>query len=1120
MNRRVALIAAISFVSASAAVLLVEFLKQAIWPGSVVWQSQAFTALIVGLGTAIGACVVVWRGQRSSATILESERTYQATVDNVGIGVALISPRMEILKLNRQMRDWFPSIDVASKPICYESFNDPPRKEACSYCPTRKTLLDGQSHKSVTDTPVGNEIRNFRIVSTPLHDCSGAVTAAIESVEDITERKRLEEELAVFRRLAEASGQGISISDIDGRLTYCNPSLCRMLGEDRSEDVVGRPRQDFYPPDLRERLEREILPAVRQEGQWAGELERASKAGETVPTLESYSLIKDAQGRPQFIADVVADISERKQAETAVQKTGAMLAAMISGMEEGVVFVNADNVVVEANEYFCNFVGMEREEIIGKRVDTFHQEEVQARADEVIENFRSQSVKKPLVVQRSLGGADVILRIQPIYRNECYDGVLLNVINVTDLMQARREVEAANSELVATNDRLQEAMEAASRMAIEAEAASVAKSQFLANMSHEIRTPLNGIIGMTELLLDMDIAEEQRQYMKMVKTSASSLTCIINDILDFSKIEAHKLDLEHVDFDLTDTVFSAVTQFSLRAEEKNIELVCDIRPDVSAAVVGDPGRLCQILINLIGNAIKFTERGEIAVHVEEKCRDENESQLHFAVADTGIGIPEEKQREIFRAFMQADSSTTRQFGGTGLGLTVSSKLVEMMGGKIWVESTPGKGSTFHFTTSFELSPADAKAAPPEQVDFQNIPVLIVDDNATNRCILEGTVKAWGMVPTTTDNGADALRRLTRAKKSGRPLQLVLLDACMPEMDGFEVAGQIQKDPDLFGTTVMMLSSRGQHRDAALCKKLGVAAYLTKPIKRAKLLEAVQVALGDVAPRGARPDSRRVTAAGKDQQPLSILLTEDNLVNQIFASTLLERKGHRVEVAGTGKEALAALETGEFDLVLMDVQMPEMDGLEATMEIRRRERTTGGHIPIIAMTAHAMKGDRERCLEAGMDDYVSKPIQIKELLAAIGRLESPAGDFENASGGEKSAMVVLDREEMLGRVEGDLEFLNSLATGLFQKASDMMEAVHDAAAGDDGVALERAAHGVIGAVGNFGPSAALATARKLQEMGRRNDLSGVEEVSVLLAQEMDLFQEALKVVLAEECSCKS
>jgi signal transduction histidine kinase/CheY-like chemotaxis protein len=514
-----------------------------------------------------------------------------------------------------------------------------------------------------------------------------------------------------------------------------------------------------------------------------------------------------------------------------------------------------------------------------------------------------------------------------------------------------------------------------------AEVASQAKSEFLANMSHEIRTPLNGVIGMTDLALDTKLTDEQREYLETVKFSADSLLTVINDVLDFSKIEAGRIELEAEDFALRELMELTLKSLALRADEKGLELLCDIAPDVPEIMRGDFARLRQAIVNLIGNALKFTEKGEVALKVAVDSAIGEERTLHFTVSDTGIGIAPEKLQLIFDPFTQADTSTTRKYGGTGLGLTISSRLVTMMGGKIWVESEEGKGSQFHFTVRAICSGKAAEHSHTASLEvLRGVKTLIVDDNKTNRRILEGMLKRWEMPSISVTGGAEAIAALRFARASGAPFRLILMDMHMPEMDGFTLADNVRHSPEIAAATIMMLTSAGHQGDAERCRQLGIAAYLLKPVRQSELRDAIAQVLDarHVPGTGSMVTSYALRDEHDPAHRLKILVAEDNVVNQRLAARLLEKKGHRVEIVANGREAIDALEKETFDLVLMDVQMPEMDGLEATRIIREREAGTGRHLPVVALTAHALKRDEERCIAAGMDGHLTKPLRPQQL----------------------------------------------------------------------------------------------------------------------------------------------
>jgi PAS domain S-box-containing protein len=981
-------------------------------------------------------------------------------------------------------------------------------------------------HQEEPVTDATGSPRWFAVTKVPLIGADGKATGLVCISRDVTERRRAEEERDRFFTL---SLDMLCIAGLDGYFKRLNPAWERILGYPLAE-LTARPFFDFVHP----------------EDQAATQAEMAKLAtGANVISFENRYRCRDGSYRwflwtatpfpdQGLIYAAARDITQRKaDAETLAQERN-LLRTLMDHLPDHIFIKDRDSRFVTANASTLHTLGVARlEEVLGKTDFDFLPREraEQYFGDEqtVVRSGTPLINREELLIDRAGQRRWLLTTKVPLHGGlgrpaDPIIGLVGMSHDITDRKRMEQEWQRAK-----------EAAEAASR----------AKSEFLAKMSHEIRTPMNGILGMTDLALETDLTREQREYLEMVKASGESLLTVINDILDFSKIEAGKLHLDPAPFALRDSLDDTVRTLALRAQQKGLELACHIAPDVPDAVIGDLVRLRQVIVNLVGNAIKFTEKGEVIVHVHtepaEPGDDPDQVNLAFAVADTGIGIPPEKQGVIFEPFEQVDGSSSRRYGGTGLGLTISAQLVTLMGGTIRVESTPNRGSTFGFSARLRRQRGSSASMPlVEPEDVHGLPVLVVDDNASTRAIVAEMLANWRMQPTLVASARAALDELHRALDAGEPYPLMLLDAVMPEMDGFAVVEQVRSQPDLVGAIILMLASVDRSRTVDRCREAGVSTYLLKPLKQSELLntilDVVRTAIGlrsSRIGRAATADSPPV--AGGKLRLLQILLAEDHHVNQMLALRLLEKQGHHVIVAANGKQALAALygedyETKDdrtpvrggalptarpFDLVLMDVEMPEMGGFEATAAIRAREQKTQGHLPIIALTAHAMKGDRERCLAAGMDGYVTKPIRGSELFQAMEQVLSGRPGIERAEPESPPVREVMDRSAALERVGGDTQLLRELAGVFLAECPQWLSEIRGAINTRDPLKLKRAAHTLKGAVGTFGAAEAFEASLRLEKMSSLGELSQVEDAWCALQQALARLQPALEALGQEQ-----
>ncbi len=929
-----------------------------------------------------------------------------------------------------------------------------------------------------------------------VRDSAGRPIRFVGSSVDITDLKHVEEALRAseerFRGTFENAAVGIAHEDLAGRFLRLNERFCAILGYP-PEELVGKTLSDVtHPDDLAADLAK-FGPLTRGESSsYTMEKRFMRKDGALVWAHLTVSLQFDAAGKPSYCIKIIQDITELKRTEEALRESEERFRGTFENAAVGIAHLDAQRRCLRANEKLADIIGYPQSDLVGMAIpEVVHPDDL---ADNLAlfnplmsGDIPSFTMEKRFV--RKDGShvwAYLTVSLQRDAGNPAY------CIAIVQNISERKRLE----------EELRQAKEAA-------EAANRAKDEFLANVSHEIRTPMNAILGMTELVLDTPLTEDQRQCLKTVKSGADNLLGMINDLLDFSKIEAGKLELDPVDFSLRTVLGEALRVLAVRAHKKGLELVSHVQPDVTDALIGDAGRLRQVLLNLVGNAIKFTEEGEVVVRTEVAAEpaQEGKVKLRFTVTDTGIGISHDKQETIFRAFEQEDTSTTRKYGGTGLGLTIASRLVALMGGTIEVQSELGRGSTFAFTACFarQPHPPEANAVPPHALLY-NLPVLVVDDNATNRRLLEECLRDWQMEPAVVGDGMAAMDALWHRAVTGRPYALVLLDARMPDTDGLTVAAMIRERAELAATRIILLTSGERPGDALRLRELRIDAHLLKPVEHDELLETIYRVMS--RPIGAAPIIARPTPVQFDAPapvpvvtPLHILVAEDDDLSAQVMEQLIIRQGHRVRLASNGRQALTLAEDGGFDLLLLDVHMPELDGFQVLQAIRERERTTGAHLPVIALTARSRKEDRERCLAAGMDEFLTKPIRPSELWAAIGRMMRTRST-RNARG-----LDLVDAPVLLAACGGDAVLLAKMCQSLRARAPEHLSALRDALHAQNALLLREAAHKCGGMLSEFSQVAG-------DLAGSMEDLAAtaqLDKASIILEQLETIVRELVQQV---------
>ncbi|MES2790576.1 MAG: PAS domain S-box protein [Planctomycetota bacterium] len=960
-------------------------------------------------------------------------------------------------------------------------------------------IRTGQVFEAIEEhlQPNGKKIY-VQVLKAPVRDANDRIVGIQGMFWDVTAREQAEASLheseARKRAIFEAALDCMIMIDHDGRVIEFNPAAEKTFGYTRQE-VMGKEMSELLAhPDARSRHINNIerYEQHHEQGSLMGrrmESPLLRKNGEVF--LAEISMQPIPLQSSSAFAIMLRDITERKRAEEALRQSNMRFQRLVDSDIVGIIIMSHDGVISEANDAFLEMIGYSRKQLSRREitVDGITPREFRSFDERAFIHLNSKGRCAPWEKEfiRS-DGTRVPVLIGLTQLDERTFTILGFVLDI--------------SVQKATEAQLQLAKEAA-------DAANTAKSAFLANMSHEIRTPMNAIIGMTEMVLDTSLTGGQREYLEIVQQSAESLLSILNDILDFSKIEAGKLELSCHEFRLRDCIGGTLKTLAIQAARKHLELICDIRPDVPDRLLGDSARLRQIVVNLVGNALKFTERGDVILRLFVEHREEHQVTLHCEIQDTGIGIPASKRDSLFRAFEQVHSSMTRKYGGTGLGLAICSKLVEMLGGKIWFDSEMGHGSTFHFTVTMDV----AQDATVPLTEMHNASVLVVDDHPVSRQALGDLLTSWGMHPTLAGSADQAIVLLSEGPRPPDGFALCLVDAIMPHIDGFQLVDLLHRHfPTRTGPIIMLLSSSDRTYDLKLCEELAVTAHVTKPVNHSELFDTISAVLDGQIPGEAA--GANLPILDQEQHCYDILLVEDSLFNQKLAVGLLEKRGHRVTVANNGQEGVNALFKGRFDLVLMDIQMPEMDGLEATQRIREREHQTKQHIPIVAMTAQAMIGDRERCLQAGMDAYLVKPIHAKQLYETIEAIltHNPAPEEPVRTVSVETHRI--DLGSALHAVNGDHDLLRQIFEAFLEECPNLLENIQSALARGDAAACQMAAHTLKGAVRTFGAETASRLAADIEAAGKAEDLAAAQAAWPELSVEIAAIRAELAASLRE------